>query len=66
MLPRGAVVVLEQEVLNRACEWKRYEDSGRAEWPLCVHQRVTMAGSGRELAELEEVALYKDLKAGQM
>lgn len=61
------MVVLEREAPNtgRSREGKRYKDSGRAEWPLCMHQKATTAGSGRELAEQEEVVLFKGLEAGQ-
>lgn len=65
---QGAMVVLEREAPNtgRSYEGKRYKDSGRAERPLCMHQKVMTGGSGRELSEQEEVALFKGLEAGQM
>lgn len=58
---QGAVVILQQEASNTG----RSPEGNRCELrDLCVCQ-VTMAGSGRELAEQEEPALFKDFKAGQ-
>lgn len=62
--PQGAVEWEDPNTV-RDREGKGYKDSDRTEWPLCMHQKVTMAGAGRELAGQEEAALFWDLKAGQ-